>query len=124
MITHEFEIVIDAPIKLIETVVDRLYESGCADATVCVWGGLLRLMFARAAATRHEAIISAVHDITRAKIGVNATMLRRPLLSEMPSDYMDSLKDDCEAWVQEKNDWFTWFAINPACGPSQTFRID
>lgn len=63
---HEFTLRLAGDAGLTSEMTDALYEAGCGDSTACLREGRVYLMFGREAATRDEAIASAVRDVGRA----------------------------------------------------------
>jgi hypothetical protein len=68
---HDFVLVLTATSKLTPAAEDALFEAGCDDATISARSGRAYLTFSRAANSMKDAIISAIHDVQRANIGVN-----------------------------------------------------
>lgn len=58
---HEFTLVVDGPVGD-ESVLDKLYEAGCSDATVGSIDGVGYLDFHREAGSFPEAVLSAIRD--------------------------------------------------------------
>lgn len=69
---HEFRLILDGPDfdELPESAWDRLYESGCDDATIGQSGGVWSAVFHREAPTLAEAIASAIRSIEAARVGL------------------------------------------------------
>ena len=65
MTIHHFTLIVDGPDLQDDVFIDALFEAGCDDATVGRTGGIQYLDFDRDAATRAEAIRSAVSDVER-----------------------------------------------------------
>jgi hypothetical protein len=65
---HEFSLVLAGIGDLDDELMDALHEAGCDDATPGLRDGEVVVTFARAAATRREAILSAIRDISGARI--------------------------------------------------------
>jgi hypothetical protein len=61
-LTHEFSLVVRGIDILCQTELDRLFESGCDDATVSMQRGLVILDFAREAPSFARALSSAIAD--------------------------------------------------------------
>lgn len=59
---HEFTLVVDGPVED-EAVVDKLYETGCSDATIGTVDGVGYLDFHREAPTFSEGVLSAIRDV-------------------------------------------------------------
>jgi hypothetical protein len=68
---HEFDftLVIDGVPDLTQEVVDALFEAGCDDATFSIQSGRLCADFSRESGSLENAILSAIEDIGRAKVG-------------------------------------------------------
>ncbi len=62
---HHFTLIVDGPDLQDDASIDALFEAGCDDATVGRTGGIQYLDFDRDAATRDEAIRSALTDVGR-----------------------------------------------------------
>ncbi len=62
---HHFTLIVDGPDLQNDAFIDALFEAGCDDATVGRTGGIQYLDFDREAATRAEAIRSAITDVER-----------------------------------------------------------
>lgn len=71
--THEFVLVLDGVANIDPPVMDALFDAGCDDATVSMRFGRVYLTFSRESASLRSAILSAIQDVLRAKIG--ATVL-------------------------------------------------
>lgn len=68
---HDFTLVLMGVKDLTQKVVDALFEAGCDDATLCRRFGRMYLTFSRTAPTLKDAILSAIRDVRKAKIGAN-----------------------------------------------------
>ena len=68
--TYRFTLTLDGMDELSVGVVDRLYEAGCDDATLCTRCRTHFAMFHRKAASANEAIDSAIEDIEGAGVGL------------------------------------------------------
>jgi hypothetical protein len=66
---HDFFLVLTNNVELTQEVEDALFEAGCDDATLSVRSGRLILTFSRAAPTLQEAVVSAINDVRKAKVG-------------------------------------------------------
>lgn len=71
---HQFRLILEGPDfdDLPESAWDRLYESGCDDATIGSSGGVWTAAFQRQAPTLAEAIASAIRSIEAAGVGLRA----------------------------------------------------
>jgi hypothetical protein len=69
----DFALVIDGPTALTPDVENALFDAGCDDATFSIQYGRLYAEFSREAASRKDAILTAIRDIHGA--GVGATVL-------------------------------------------------
>lgn len=74
MAEFEFTLILSGISDFDDDLVDQLVEAGCDDATVAQRYGRVYMTFARQANSHQEAILSAIRDIHRAKIG--ATVMR------------------------------------------------
>ncbi len=62
---HHFTLIVDGPDLQDDAFIDALFEAGCDDATVGRTDGIQYLDFDREAATRADAIQSAVTEVER-----------------------------------------------------------
>ena len=62
---HHFTLIVDGRDLQNDAFIDALFEAGCDDATVGRTGGIQYLDFDREAATRAEAIRSAITGVER-----------------------------------------------------------
>lgn len=67
--THEFTLIIDGIPDLTPAVMNAFFEAGCDDATISRQGGRVSMDFVRAASSMKEAVVTAIHDIQKAKVG-------------------------------------------------------
>ena len=72
---HQFTLIVAGVDLQHESVIDRLFESGCDDALVGSRDGVQFIDFDRDAATLDEAVLSAVADVEKAA-GVRAGVCR------------------------------------------------
>ncbi len=70
----EFALVIEGVADLTPPVTDALFDAGCDDATFSIQYGRLYAEFSRSATCLKDAILTAIRDIRRAKVG--AVILR------------------------------------------------
>lgn len=70
----DFTLILSGISDFDESIVDKLYEAGCDDATVAQRYGRVYLTFSREAGSLIDAIVSAVFDVK--KSGINARVLR------------------------------------------------
>jgi hypothetical protein len=68
---HEFTLVLTSGAELTDKLLNALFEAGCDDATASMQGGMVRLDFVRSALTLKDAILSAIRDVRKAKIGAD-----------------------------------------------------
>jgi hypothetical protein len=68
---YEFVLVLTGLSDLTRKVEDALFEAGCDDATLSVRFGRVYLTFSRTAATPKDAILSAIQNVRKAKIGAD-----------------------------------------------------
>jgi hypothetical protein len=66
---REFTLVLTGINEVTTETENALFEAGCDDATITVRSGRVFLAFARAAASLKDAILSAIRDVRKAKIG-------------------------------------------------------
>jgi hypothetical protein len=72
---YDFALSLFGVTELTRNVEDALFEAGCDDATLS-WGyGRLFLEFTRSAPSLGEAILSAIRDVRKAKIGADVLMI-------------------------------------------------
>ncbi|MFO0884691.1 MAG: hypothetical protein U0894_10985 [Pirellulales bacterium] len=67
---HEFTLVLSGTAALTSEQEDSLFEAGCDDATIGLRNGRIYMIFSREAKDLASAIISAIDDINKAKIGL------------------------------------------------------
>lgn len=65
-VEYDFTLVLSGISELTADAEDRLFESGCDDATLVVRSGRVRLDFTRAAPSFQDAVASAIRDVRRA----------------------------------------------------------
>jgi hypothetical protein len=68
---HDFALVLTGITELSREAEDALFEAGCDDATLCVRYGRVYMTFSRSALSLKDAILSAIRDIRKAKIGAD-----------------------------------------------------
>jgi hypothetical protein len=56
---------------------DKLYEAGCADASILTRDGVTRVQFDREASNLDEALSSAIHDVEQAGFAVARVEIER-----------------------------------------------
>jgi hypothetical protein len=66
---HDFILILSDVPALTSEVENALFESGCDDGTVGMHAGRMSLDFTRSAPTLKDAILSAIQDVHKAKIG-------------------------------------------------------
>lgn len=66
---YDFALIVGGVSELTSAVEDALFQAGCDDATVSMQYGRLYIEFSRSALSLEDAIISAIHDVRKAKIG-------------------------------------------------------
>jgi hypothetical protein len=71
---HEFVLVLSGAPELGPDLMNRLFEAGCDDATPSLRFGRVYLTFVREAPSIRDAVVSAIRDVTQARIG--ASVLR------------------------------------------------
>lgn len=70
-VEHDFVLVLNGITGLGPAVEDALLEAGCDDATASLRSGRVYLTFSRLSTSLKDAILSAIHDVRRAKIGAD-----------------------------------------------------
>jgi hypothetical protein len=68
---YDFSLVIDGLSELTRKAEDALFEAGCDDATLSIRRGHLYAEFSRTAPSMKDAILSAIRDIRKARIGAS-----------------------------------------------------
>ncbi len=68
---HDFTLVLNGVDHLDEDVADALFGAGCDDATPSLRFGKVYLTFTRTARSLREAILTAIRDVRRARIGAD-----------------------------------------------------
>jgi hypothetical protein len=68
---HEFTLVLTSGAELTDQLLNALFEAGCDDAAASLQSGVLRLDFTRSAPSLKDAILSAIRDVRKAKIGAD-----------------------------------------------------
>lgn len=68
---HDFALVLTGLTGLPDGVEDALFNAGCDDATISLRSGRIYMTFSRRAASLKDAILSAIKDVRRAKIGAD-----------------------------------------------------
>ncbi len=71
---HYFTLTLTAVTELTTETENALFEAGCDDATLSARNGKVFLMFTRIAATRDEAISSAIRDVNKANLNVDGAL--------------------------------------------------
>lgn len=68
---HDFALILSGVNELTPEVEDALFEAGCDDATLSIQYGLVYMEFSRTARSLKDAILSAIRDVRKAKIGAD-----------------------------------------------------
>ena len=68
---HDFALILTGVHELTSEVENALFETGCDDATLSVQYGCISMEFSRTAASLKDAILSAIRDVRKAKIGAD-----------------------------------------------------
>jgi hypothetical protein len=68
---HDFDLVLTGFTELTREVVDGLFEAGCDDGTLSIRCGQPYLVFTRTAPTLKDAILSAIQDVRKARVGAD-----------------------------------------------------
>ncbi len=66
---YDFALILRGVAELTSAIEDTLFIAGCDDATLSMQYGLLYLEFSRSANSLEDAIISAINDVRKARIG-------------------------------------------------------
>lgn len=66
---HDFALVLTGVTEMTSEAEDALFEAGCDDATISVRFGRVFLTFSRTAPSLKDAVLSAIRDVKKAKIG-------------------------------------------------------
>jgi hypothetical protein len=66
---YDFSLVIGGIPELTTEIEDKLFEAGCDDATLSIQHGHLYAEFSRQAESLKDAILSAIRDVAKAKVG-------------------------------------------------------
>lgn len=66
---YDFALIVAGVSELTAKVEDALFEAGCDDATLSIQYGLLYMEFSRQANSLKDAIVSAIRDVQKARIG-------------------------------------------------------
>jgi hypothetical protein len=66
---YDFALIVTGAKGLDATVEDALFEAGCDDATPSLQYGLLYIEFSRVAPSLKDAILSAIRDVRKARVG-------------------------------------------------------
>ena len=68
---HDFALILTGVHELTSEVENALFETGCDDATLSVQYGFIYMEFSRMAESLKDAILSAIRDVRKAKIGAD-----------------------------------------------------
>jgi hypothetical protein len=66
---HDFVLVLTGITELNTKTENALFEAGCDDATISIRSGRVFLTFSRSAASKTDAIMSAIRDVRKSEIG-------------------------------------------------------
>src|SRR5579862_3766320 len=66
---YDFALVMDGVPELTTKVEDALYDAGCDDATFSIQHSRLYGEFSRKASSLVDAILTAIHDVRKARVG-------------------------------------------------------
>ena len=66
---YDFALIVGCVSELTSAVEDALFQAGCDDATLSMQYGQLYIEFSRSAVSLEDAIVSAIDDVRKAKIG-------------------------------------------------------
>ncbi len=79
---HDFTLVLNGESELTTEIENALFEAGCDDATLSFQMGTVCLDFTRAAASRENAVASALADVHKA--GFEVELVREPNVAPCP----------------------------------------
>lgn len=68
---YDFGLILSGAKELTTEIEDGLFKAGCDDATLSIQYGCIYMEFSRSAASLKDAILSAIMDVRKAKVGVN-----------------------------------------------------
>jgi hypothetical protein len=68
---YDFALILSGVRELTSEIEDALFEAGCSDATLSVQYGFVYMEFSRTAPSLKDAILSAIGDVRKAKIGAD-----------------------------------------------------
>jgi hypothetical protein len=127
---HDFALIVGGVSELTQDIEDALFEAGCDDATLSVREGVLYIEFSRRAKSLQDAIISAINDVHKAKIGAQvlrvdecnlvtmAEIARRVARSrQMVHQYITGVRGPGgfpppECWLSEDKPIWAWCAVS------------
>ncbi len=73
---YEFSLIL-SDAEVTDECADKLYETGCDDASILTRDGITRLQFNREAANLDEALASAIRSVERAGLTVTRVEIER-----------------------------------------------
>lgn len=76
--THSFTIYLDGVRTLTDRLANRLYDAGCADATIAFQDGELAIDYDRTAASLDKALAGAVRDLLQHGYRIRRIEVARP----------------------------------------------
>jgi len=68
---YDFGLILDGAKELTAEIEDGLFKAGCDDATLSVQYGYVYMEFSRSALSLKDAILSAIRDVRKARVGVD-----------------------------------------------------
>ncbi len=68
---YDFALIVGGVKELTRATEDALFKAGCDDATLSIRYGLLYMEFSRSATSLKDAILSAIRDVQKARIGAD-----------------------------------------------------
>lgn len=68
---YDFALIVVGQNELTDEILNALFEAGCDDATVSLQYGFIYMEFSRSANSMKDAILSAIRNVRKAKVGLN-----------------------------------------------------
>lgn len=91
-----FKFLITKPTTDFTVAADKLFESGCGDATLSISNNIYTVEFSREAASSTDAVLSAITDFRRANIGSRIITFTYPGPTTSCTAITDNLKKNEE----------------------------
>lgn len=67
---YDFALILDGVSKITPELANRVFEAGCADATLGMQRGVVQLEFSRVATSLKDAALSAIGDVSKVGMGI------------------------------------------------------